>query len=182
MDGRPHFEHDQGLRTKRGPRSGTDTKSIADYTEKESALGLLDAGLAGLKPCATASTQWHGASVTGRSPLYGQGEAIRREHGWSMRWQGVCSAAAHSVVWFVVLVAAPTEREFPSIPYTRSGCCRAGAGPLPRVTRTTLPPIPEAALLTSHRTYVGLRPTPRLGRSRGPRYPAPLPRRRAVRA
>src|SRR5207244_4584522 len=28
---------------------------------------------------------------------------------------------------------------------------------------------------------VGLRPTPRLGRSRGPSRPAPLPRRRAVR-
>src|SRR3989442_13456237 len=32
------------------------------------------------------------------------------------------------------------------------------------------------------RIYVGLRPTPRLGRSRGPLRPAPLPRRRAVRA
>src|SRR5262245_12522895 len=31
-------------------------------------------------------------------------------------------------------------------------------------------------------TNVGLRPTPRLGRSRGPHDPAPLPRRRAVRA
>ena len=29
---------------------------------------------------------------------------------------------------------------------------------------------------------VGLRPTPRLGRLRGPLRPAPLPRRRAVRA
>jgi hypothetical protein len=31
-------------------------------------------------------------------------------------------------------------------------------------------------------TNVGLRPTPRLGRSRGPLRPAPLPRRRALRA
>ncbi len=60
MDGRPHFEHDQGLRTKRGPRSGTDprtknpgprtdTKSIADYTEKKSALEGAAAGTP--RPC-----------------------------------------------------------------------------------------------------------------------------------
>ena len=34
----------------------------------------------------------------------------------------------------------------------------------------------------SPQTNVGLRPTPRLGRSRGPLRPAPLRRRRAVRA
>ena len=60
----------------------------------------------------------------------------------------------------------------------RAGCrsgCRARA-PAPRRERGAFYRGPP------HTAAAGLRPTPRLGRLRGPLRPAPLPRRRAVRA
>src|SRR5687767_6577133 len=47
--------------------------------------------------------------------------------------------------------------------------------------RAEAPPARRRAVREAH-SQVGLRPTPRLGRSRGPLRPAPPPRRRAVRA